>query len=94
MPKIVTEYADAFCGECVNIIVNADPDNMGWTPARYDEWLDKFDRYCEGENFTIVPADYNDPETGPYFTRSGCPICSDGLGNDVYPVMVIGILKG
>ena len=83
------EFADAICSDCLNIIVNADPDNMGWTPEQYEEWVDKFDRYCDGENLTIVPADYNDPETGPYFTHSGCPICSDGLGNDVYPVMVI-----
>ena len=90
MPKIVTEFADAICAECLDIIVNADPDNMGWTLAQYDEWLTKFDAYCDGEAFTIVPADYNDPETGTYFARSGCPICSDGLGNDVYPVIVIG----
>ena len=90
LPKVVIEFADAICADCVNIIANADPDNMGRTPEQCDEWLDKFDAYCDGENFTIVPADYNDPETGPYFTHSGCPICSDGLGNDVYPVMVIG----
>lgn len=90
MARLVTEYADAFCVDCLNIILYADPDSMGWTPQQYEEWLDRFDSYCEGEDFTIVPADYNDPETGPYFTHSGCPICSDGLGNDVYPVMVIG----
>ena len=88
MPNIVTEYAEAICADCLNIIVNADPDNMGWTPRQYDEWVSKFDTYCEGVELHICPADYNDPETEPYFTHSGCPICSDGLGCDVYPVMV------
>ena len=90
LAKTPVEFADAICADCLYIITYADPDNMGWTPQQYDEWLDKFDRYCDGKNLTIVPADYNDPETGPYFTHSGCPICADGLGNDVYPVMVIG----
>ena len=86
--KTVTEFADAICADCLNIIANADPDNMGWTPQQYDEWLGKFDSYCEGVELHVCPADYNDPETGPYFTHSGCPICADGLGCDVYPVMV------
>ena len=83
--KIVTEFADAICADCLNIIVNADPDNMGWTPEQYDEWMDKLDRYYEGEELHICLQ-----ITGPYFTHSGCPICSYGLGNDVYPVTVIG----
>lgn len=93
MPK-TTEFEDAVCGECLDILVNADPDNMGWTSKQYDEWLDKFNRYCDRyvenededeEYFEVFPVCSEDA----HFKHSGCPICSDGLGNDVYPVIVI-----
>ena len=91
-----TRFEDAICGECLDILVNADPDNMGWTEKQYSEWLDKFDRYLDryGENeieeyFDVFPAYSEDGELYSYFTHSGCPICADGLGNTVYPVIVI-----
>ena len=83
----VTEFNDAICGECLDLVVNADPHNMGWTSKQYDEWIDKFDRYCddEGEDFIVSPAD-GPLEMDGYLSHSGCPICADGLACKVYPV--------
>lgn len=98
-PEPMPEFEDAICGECLDIIVNVDPNNMGWTEKQYEEWLDKFDRYCdrygeiesedEDEFFDVFPVYSEDGVLDPHFTHSGCPICADGLGNDVYRVTVI-----
>ena len=83
------EFADTICRECLNRIMNCDPNNMGWSETQDKEWRAKFERYTENMIGVVITTDGSEDDEDGYFTRYGCPICADGLGNTVYPVIVL-----
>lgn len=91
MAKFET-YGEHVCDQCLDLLVNCDPQNTGVSEEEYAIWQKNVDEYMNvynnaHPNYKNIVFVAKDDEA--YWNTFGCPICKDGLGTMVYPLTVL-----
>lgn len=91
MAKFET-YGEHVCCLCVDLLVNADPHNIGFSDEEYAIWQQNADEYMN--TYNVVHPGYKNitfiaENEESYWNIFGCPLCKDGLGTMVYPLTVL-----